>query len=1040
MAKLQKSLKQQQRRPQSTKPQIAKLTPAEIRSLNQHATTPPQHSPSTTSHRPSGGTPPITPDHDQDRPLPRSSTVPLPTPPRSPVKQHRRESQSTSLREHHHGRKSRSSSNANPVNGYSRASSTSSYRSGQSLQTYRGHEVTQTGHKVMLQRPKQEIVSNPLSMFSRPRQSQLQATTSPDKFKRDFLELDPYQAQAMLEPGPDAPTASSRAPSPPRVTDSPVSAVEDDEAQQDASTLLDQKSEPAMSDQHVSPPAALVEQRTDSVETIKPQKAETPISTIPLSTDDTPSPANDAAMQSGEPAAVSDSLQQTTKDTDESLTAQGKPRKPARKRFSLHHAFDRKDQEKPAAVSKKVRRNTLTFTKSPEVSPQPAQEAFQPQSTGTAPEQKQELQGDDSDSIPSHPAVRPPSLRSARSSSTDSRATSSGLAPLNTSSPTYGRCACCGKIRRPHGFGTELSPVMENEHLRSNFSLEAERTSTEARRYTPIIPIAIADKDDAGSIRTVQASIEPRQPHSSATSVRTTRSIAATSYSTSTGHILSTSVSAGHIPSATHQPASESESSPVSKPAPRAVLDEPRIIRFSSLHGPRSGDAGADLDNRDGMEEIVQSIPFVQPAHRSVVPQAHTQQRDLLPSQQKLLQQQQQQQQVRHSTIPTMSGAVQRAPHPLRQSSPIDQSEEGSPELQEQDSLDGSIGEAQQKEFKRVPQQDIITVIPLKHHPSSLSASPQEQSPVESLPLVNPADSSDRASPQTQQGSTAKKLQKSTIASSPSKARRLSLPMAHKFHLPGAGRRAETIPMPYSASSAGPAPETDPAFRPPLPSQAQSVRSSMSSAAEARDARTLASASASRRTSHSQDRASAVPNGHGHGHVASQQQITGIATGTVQDSTGQQIRPSPSFARFIANLPATHASSVPEAKKFSWGRWRSPKPQGVTTIAESDGEVAATPTGSVGGRTPRAGRSRATSVSGVSESGAQPLPVQTRNGGISKSATLPQLQLGSGLMSASGTIHRLATGDAVDETKKGGFVGGVKLEQMLQRQRIVEAA
>lgn len=1009
MAKLQKSLKQQQRHSQSSKPHVAKLSPAEIRSLNHNASVSPEStklSPSasanSSSRRPSSSTPPITPDNNFHRPLPRSSTVPLPTPPRSPVKEHHRDSQRDYHHDHHHAGRSRSHSNGKAVNGYSRTSSTSSYRSGHSLHTYRGHEVTQTGNKIMLQRPQQEIVTNPLSMFSRPRQSQLLAATSPDKFQRDFLELDPHQAEAMLDSTPDAPTISSRAPSPPRMTDSPVSADEAEDTKQ-GSQLGTLQAGPSSDSADPSRPVPVGEERSKSDETIKPAAANQVQTQPEWKTAAKPESSQDVMPEQQQPKETTQPSPSVLFDdaSKEDSAIEKKPRN-ARKRFTFHHAFDKKEHEKGAASDRKSRRNTLSFTKSPEQSPNPVQQPLET-ATSREPSSNDQEDDDDPDSIPSHPGVRPPSIRS-RSSSVDPKPKTSSLPPLNTSGPTYGRCACCGKIKRPHGYGTELSPVMENEHLRTNFSLEAERRSTEARRYTPIIPIEVKDKDDAGSIRTVQATIEP---YSGAPSVKTSHN------SDGTNHSNRSSVSVGSNQTVMQSSVGNSESSPTSRATDKVKAEEPRIVRFSSLHGSR-GDAADSLPGQ-GEEEIVQSVPFVQPAHQSQTSRALQDHRRSLPSQQKTLQQQQH---FRHSAMPTMSGAVQRPPHPLRQSSPIDSM------VDELQSLDGSIVDAQQQEIKRVPKQDIITVIPLHQQSAGLNGTPQA-SPVERTPVTE----SPISEGQSPTAVASKKLQKDLAGSSPTKSRRLSLPSAHKFRLPGA-RRSETIPVPYSASQPGPPPETDPALRPPLPSQTTSARTSMSSAAEARDRQAARSTADSRRTSRSQDRSSTTVAGWTKD--ADQQQINGIATGTLSDSNGKQIRPSPSFARFIQNLPATHASNVPEAKKFGWRRKNSTQ-QGVTPIAESEGEAATSVPSSMGGRTPQGGRSRAASVNGVSASGSQPLPALTPN-----QMSLPHLELGHRL-SSTATINRLVGGEGGDQPKTGGFVGGLKLEQMLERERAVAA-
>jgi len=122
-----------------------------------------------------------------------------------------------------------------------------------------------------------------------------------------------------------------------------------------------------------------------------------------------------------------------------------------------------------------------------------------------------------------HPAVRPLSLDAERSSIVmpDSSTSSSrrkgkekevesdSIADTDATSlssvPTYMRCDCCGRIQKPAGFSSELSPVLENENLRTNFNFEVERQQPNHRRrsssqnagrprFVPILPMEVGDE------------------------------------------------------------------------------------------------------------------------------------------------------------------------------------------------------------------------------------------------------------------------------------------------------------------------------------------------------------------------------------------------------------------------------------------------------------------------------------------------------------------------------------------------------------------
>ena len=1001
MAKLQKSVKQQQQR--QSRPITRKLTPAEIRALNYEANRPKQPSNTTKEkarHR-TNGAPEVRSDKEQSRRLPRSATVPLPPTYRSSDEKDRRDSSSSRHYVHHaHLGRSATAELSGPHGNSSRTSSVSSYRSGKSLQTYRGHEMTQqTGGHSMLHRPKQEIVSNPLSMFSRPRQSQLHAVTSPDKFTRDYMDMDPSQAQAMLDYDSDeaeskdpqgfasniseSPTttdatqhptaksyvdatrASNAAVSPPpstrpslphsassELTVNPARARKAEEDGSTSSQTLDQSKPNAEAD-HNPPEARRVAGLPDSAPTSNMQdvasSAVSPngIETAAVQPDPTATPTTKAASPHG-----------TTNHANpvEDKETPSPPEK--KKRFSFHHVFDKKDKAK--LDSNRQRRRTLPSSKSPEDLPKLAVATSE-----ASPEYKQPMEA--SEIVPAHPAVRPLSPEPHASPATAVKP--SDLTPITTNSDhTYGRCDCCGKVRKPN-YSSDLSPVLENENLRTNFSFEAERASHEGhRRYTSIIPMPVMDKDGSGSIRTVQASIEPRSPQSSAASMVTLR----TSMDSRNPH---------NSPPSTHTARTSTDNADresMIRPSKRHTMNEPAVTRFASLRARRGSESDVpdQLVEEHVPEEIVQSRAFVplKPERAILGPSEHELQR------QRLLQ--------AKAAPMVMSGAIPKAPHPLRQSSPVDEFEDD-----QQSEHSALVEEAQHQEVKRIPKQDIITVIPITR-PQSLDAAVQDVPPdavaaqpagnettSEKYDLTNSSSNATVNSSSSSPTPTTNKLKKRQPTTEPSyppssfptsgkKARRFSLPNA--FRSSSSNKRASNVPIygvPYSSSSAGTPPDTDPSNKPALSSQTSTARTSFHSAVTqqppSNDSRS-ASRESSRRRSFSNtplarlrqrsrstsrepvqrtqpaspvdiNKPAVIIND-----TPSPTLTNGSTAGTIDNTpqTGNKtIRPSPSFAKFIAKLPASHAKDAPEPPRrlFGLGVKRHTLPP---TISETDGPSA----------------------------------------------------------------------------------------------------
>lgn len=578
MGKLQKSLKQRQRHSIRIKPHVAKLTPAEIRSLNNSAITsaagshPSSHASSPArSRRSTNGTPPTSPDDGLSphrHSVSRNSPHDVLTPPHTP--NGRRRSSQSSSHSHHHHQHTYHVPHSNGViyaprpRGHhqpsfmmssapsSRPSSSSSSTTYRGLPTYRGPEVTRTGSMNMLQRPSATIVANPLSQFSRPRQSASGASPERHRHSQDMgtdrsQSLPPPRANSLS----NISASSSRPPSPPRVTDSPVSMMMVEETE--TFPALDPN------DPHNQP-----KDFSDSSD-IEHDPVRTP------STDE---------QQRGHPRTIPVAPMPSVPPPPENEPP-ASPRKEKQRRFTLSSALFGGDKsnpgdEKPGKL-RKARRQTF--------SPAENQEA------GNADSEQNET---------SHSALHETASDAMSNKKTDMEEKdhsqplsvvipdgSKGKEREIQSAPVYSRCACCGKVKKPSGFSSGLSPVLENENLRTNFSFEIERTSESSsgrrvsdasrQKFTPIIPMPISETE------TRQASIEPYIASPSPGKEGTMSS-------------PKSSLDGGQL------------SSPVSVSSPRRPrkhLDPPKFVRFASLHGRRSVDSAiiAEEDEHQAPED-----------------------------------------------------------------------------------------------------------------------------------------------------------------------------------------------------------------------------------------------------------------------------------------------------------------------------------------------------------------------------------------------------------------------------------------------------
>lgn len=549
MVKLQKAIRHERRKSLSTKSKVAKLTPAEIRSLNHSVGLSKNGSVrSIDNHsvrRLASTTPPLTPDnHHSPRRQSQSqsqrrSSADLPTPPLSPDRERR--GSSSSARHIHAPRPVSQAQAVHLANAaaISRPSSQSSYRG---VATYRGNEITRNNSLTMLQHPSQQIVSNPLSQFSRPRQSTMTSSTSPNRSVSEQPPGDNIAGAHNARDRNQSITANdhvfTRDHSPIRPSDSPVS-IEHGEAPNKSTQM-----------QH------------------------DPRQEVPLV--------------------------RLTPKMDDSAKQDEQVEPSVKQRLSWRRTLTGSSEPDPevARLRKEYKRRTL-------LAPKNGYCLHAIHYEDTKPGQPPQLRDSLRDELPSaqtsifkedeakqaaldteygqHPAVRPLSQPGQRSVPDDSDSSSpsstkkgkeremdypdSDTSSLTSSVPSYSRCSCCGRIQKPGGFESELSPVMENENLRTNFSMEVERmssprrrssslTADAPRRYIPIIPMEVGNETKQARIEPVKEAPVP-QP---TTQQNTLMGVAVNK----PGDIIAS----GSTPLAI---------------MPRRKVD-PRIVRFASLH------------------------------------------------------------------------------------------------------------------------------------------------------------------------------------------------------------------------------------------------------------------------------------------------------------------------------------------------------------------------------------------------------------------------------------------------------------------------
>lgn len=571
MVKLQKAIKHEQRKSLSAKSKVAKLTPAEIRSLNHSVglskTSSVRSIDNHSIRRLASTTPPLTPDnHHSSRrsQSQRRSSADLPTPPLSPDRERRGSGSSA-----RHIHSPRPVSHAQAVHltnaaAISRPSSQSSYRG---VATYRGNEITRNNSLTMLQHPSQQIVSNPLSQFSRPRQSTMTSSTSPYKPASDhsgeYISNSP-NTRDRTQSIPANDNVVTRDPSPIRPSDSPVSI------------------------EHGEAPHKPAGQQSD-------QRQEIPVVQLTPKMDDTA-----RHDEQSEPSV--------------------------KQKLSWRRTLTGGSEPDPdvARLRKEYKRRTLLSPKNgyclhaihyddtkPGLPPQ-LRDSLRDQlpSTQTSVFKEDEAnQANLETEYGQHPAVRPLNSYAQRSTPDDSDSslpssnkkgkekevdtTDSDASSMTSSVPSYSRCSCCGRVQKPGGFESELSPVMENENLRSNFSMEVERMSPHnrrrsaslnaegQRRYVPIIPMEVGNE-------TKQARIEPMKESQTPRPASITQPAVPGVAINKPGDIIAT----GSTPLAI---------------MPRRKVD-PRISRFGSLHRTKE-----DREEEEAQKKSVEPVQNLVP-------------------------------------------------------------------------------------------------------------------------------------------------------------------------------------------------------------------------------------------------------------------------------------------------------------------------------------------------------------------------------------------------------------------------------------------
>ncbi|RMZ82669.1 hypothetical protein DV738_g1596, partial [Chaetothyriales sp. CBS 135597] len=554
MAKLRKSLKQCQRRALQEQQRASRLTPSEIRALNSTAAssgeTPSRQG---SAHAPRRhATPPDSPTdhhHHQARQSRTSSTY-LPTPPQSPRPQHGSRPSSYVGHQPLHGYLSqprpreRTRSDMGNTDRFSTqrwSTASASSVSLRSLPTYRGHEMTHAGSMNMLRRPSLDIVNNPLSMFSRPRQAIVNPAPDP---RRSSPDLDPFEAQTMLDrlEAEEREAAGHEAEQPQLSrTVSPVSTEEAKTPEADRFSFVEiARGLEAASQEHV---------------------AESQIKSIGY-----------PVVQAAQPPVSQPQQRQAEK-------------KSRRRRFSFHSVFSDKESAS-AAVDKTSHRRTVAFIEQTEMITDPGD--CRPDTVVS----EKQASSPDSEMV-THLPSRPHSIASSDNFPERSSVPSNGH--VNLFAPTtrkakaltplaipkapaaYGQqCKCCGKLKRPVTFSAELSPVPENENLRTNFGSDIERSRASldamtSKRYTPVIPM----EELYDNAETVQAGGE--QP--------------------------------------VKRDVNDDIIMEMRQPRPKSWRgnDEARLVRFASLHG-LNVEFGQDDDSDESNDEVeVVSTPVVEP-------------------------------------------------------------------------------------------------------------------------------------------------------------------------------------------------------------------------------------------------------------------------------------------------------------------------------------------------------------------------------------------------------------------------------------------
>ena len=480
MAKLKKSIKQEQRRAEAirSKGKVTKLTPSEIRSLH-HGPVPSADGNGHVRVKSRDiNSPPLTPDiHGHSRSKDQQAVndrTDLPTPPISPAHGHRR---SKSSNKHIHAPKPLSHPQAAALAlTHTRSSSQSSYRG---VSTYRGPEITRNGSLSMLQAPSRNIVSNPLSQFSRPRQSVLISAS-----RKNEENLPGECVKAVSDKAEE-----SAQKLPPKSTTMPHSTL-----LSGGKSDIDQNTtalKASCVDKNVAEETAAAKSKSSWRKTF----------TVNLKADDEPQPVRKEFRRRTfmtsmvEPSIHSISYNDTKAGSPPEMRKTLKYVLPSSKTAEFSKSETQPETEYAQHPAVRPLNSPSIKSQSPLIPREPTMTS--PRLSSSASPRTRSMQSpelllksfqDQSDAHSRTIQTKSPQPHSGIPSpppsfEVKSPGPSSSPETATTSNSKHSRCTCCGR-RAPKIIDSDLTPVLEHDR-RSTFSFEPDRTSQTIPQYVP---------------------------------------------------------------------------------------------------------------------------------------------------------------------------------------------------------------------------------------------------------------------------------------------------------------------------------------------------------------------------------------------------------------------------------------------------------------------------------------------------------------------------------------------------------------------------